>query len=232
MFVTNIRTFGPLSLITSILITAIMFVLGLEPLELENEGLPSAYEIVFIIASVVVTMLTSIAIIKTVADPMENDLTDLYRFAVRTFPAYVWVSILMGLSIMIGFVLFIVPGIYLLISFAFAALIVVLEGAGGVEALKRSRAYVKGYWFNVFRRYAFLLFVGLSMLLVLEIFFGSTLKAFENSYWYSVLMGTLGTLVTCFTTSYTYLMYTDLKNAQAAQPDQDVANENIEASTL
>jgi hypothetical protein len=51
-----------------------------------------------------------------------------------------------------GFVLFIVPGVWLSVMFSLAIIIAVTERTSGWKALMRSRAYVSGNWFAVFGR--------------------------------------------------------------------------------
>lgn len=58
-------------------------------------------------------------------------------------------GVISGLAVGLGFVLLIVPGVYLWIAFSFALIIVAAERHSGSDALKMSRDYVKGYWFDV-----------------------------------------------------------------------------------
>ncbi len=60
------------------------------------------------------------------------------------------VSIVAGLLIAVGFVLLIVPGLYLITIWSVVIPVVVLEHTGVGESLSRSRALVRGYAWTVF----------------------------------------------------------------------------------
>jgi hypothetical protein len=60
--------------------------------------------------------------------------------------------VLAALLSAVGFVLFIVPGVWLLVRFSFAAQAVVVEGRRGPQALARSAQVVRGRWWSTFGR--------------------------------------------------------------------------------
>ena len=57
-----------------------------------------------------------------------------------------WVSLLAGLGILAGFFLFVVPAIYLAVSWSIAVPVLLGEDLRGRRALRRSRALVSGRW--------------------------------------------------------------------------------------
>lgn len=61
-----------------------------------------------------------------------------------------WIAILVGLIEMGGFILLIIPGVIFAVWFMFSDLILVAEGKRGLEALLKSKEYVKGYWWKLF----------------------------------------------------------------------------------
>lgn len=61
----------------------------------------------------------------------------------------IWVQIMLGVGVVIGFILLIVPGIYLLVVWSVVLPVVVLEGLN-FDAFRRSRALVKGSGWSVF----------------------------------------------------------------------------------
>jgi hypothetical protein len=65
----------------------------------------------------------------------------------RLFPVIV-ASILYGLAMLGGFILFIIPGLILWLTLAFYALCIVLEGDGILESLKHSHRLVWGNWWR------------------------------------------------------------------------------------
>jgi hypothetical protein len=69
-----------------------------------------------------------------------------FAVARRRFWAIVGTGFLAGLAIMVGTLLFVVPGILLAIMFFAAGQVVVLEGNSGPDALGRSRDLARGAW--------------------------------------------------------------------------------------
>lgn len=73
--------------------------------------------------------------------------------------SYWWISILVGLITMLGFLLLIIPGIIFSIWFSLAAYVLVSEDLKGMKALSRSKQLIKGYWWKIFWRFLVLGFV-------------------------------------------------------------------------
>jgi hypothetical protein len=66
--------------------------------------------------------------------------------------SFMWLFSLVGFVVTGGFLLFIIPGIVFLVWFTFAQFILASEGDRGMDALLKSKEYVKGNWFDVFLR--------------------------------------------------------------------------------
>lgn len=77
-----------------------------------------------------------------------------------------WVGILTAVATSVGYLLLIIPGIIFTVWFTFSYFVVLEEQQRGVSALKTSKKYVAGYWFEVFGR-MFALFVVVTVGLVL-----------------------------------------------------------------
>ena len=75
---------------------------------------------------------------------------ELFRSATPVIVPLFLAGLLAGVLIAIGFVLLIVPGLILLTIFAVVAPVVVIERCSPVEALRRSRALVRGNGWRVF----------------------------------------------------------------------------------
>jgi hypothetical protein len=82
---------------------------------------------------------------------------------------FICVSSLFGFIVGGGFLLFLVPGVIFLVWFLFSQLIVVAENERGMDALLKSREYVRDHWFSVFVRASviWLVSMGLSFLPVI-----------------------------------------------------------------
>ena len=66
-----------------------------------------------------------------------------------TFIPLMWIGFLTGFIICGGFIFFIIPGIIFMVWFFFAQFILIKEDVHGMDALLKSREYVRGEWFNV-----------------------------------------------------------------------------------
>jgi hypothetical protein len=80
----------------------------------------------------------------------EVSVGEAYRFVLPKFGRLIWASILVGLIIMLGFVLFIVPGVIFSLWFALAAAVVVIEDRKATESMGRSRLLAKGNLGKIF----------------------------------------------------------------------------------
>jgi hypothetical protein len=72
------------------------------------------------------------------------------RFALtRVFPL-LWLYILLGLGVLLGFICLVIPGIILYVLWAVAVPALMVEGLRGTKALGRSRELVSGRWWQTF----------------------------------------------------------------------------------
>jgi hypothetical protein len=93
-------------------------------------------------------------VVKLVQDVQDgrrdNSIGDLIRSVEPVFWPLVGVSILFGLGVGLGFILLIIPGLFLLVIWSVVAPVTVLERPGVFHAFGRSRALVRGNGWNVF----------------------------------------------------------------------------------
>ena len=73
-----------------------------------------------------------------------------YRFGFHRLGSVLLVSVLVGLAIIGGLILFIIPGIYIGIRLCVSMEALVVEGRRGTEAMGRSWALVGGHWWHAF----------------------------------------------------------------------------------
>ena len=113
--------------------------------------------------------------------------------------SFFWVSLLVGLAVLGGFILFFIPGVIFCVWFCLSIFVFVSEDLKGTAALKRSKQLVKGYWWPVFGR---ILLIALVSIVI------SLLKP-------------IGPIVNIFFTGpfvviFEYMLYQDLKRAKQA----------------
>jgi hypothetical protein len=94
------------------------------------------------------------ALVEAVRDVREGradlSLGDTFRRVQPKLPAIIIAGILAGIAIAIGFILLIVPGLFLLTIFSMVIPAIVLENRSAGEAFGRSRELVRGNGWNVF----------------------------------------------------------------------------------
>ncbi len=71
-------------------------------------------------------------------------------FVSRRIHSILWITFLAGLIGILGFILCIIPGVYLWVGFTVAVPVLLTERIKGYHALSRSRSLVKGRWWSVF----------------------------------------------------------------------------------
>lgn len=107
--------------------------------------------------------------------------------------AFFWLFSLLGYIVAGGYLLFLIPGVIFTIWFIFSQYILATENMGGMNALLKSKAYVKARWFDVFIRFLVIwaISTGAGMIPLFGII--------------------LAFLIAPFSMIYTYLIYEDLK---------------------
>lgn len=71
------------------------------------------------------------------------------RYAVTRLWSLVWLTVVFGFLLVVGFVACLVPGIYLYVAWSVAVPALLLEDVRGWKALKRSKELVTGRWWPV-----------------------------------------------------------------------------------
>jgi hypothetical protein len=98
-------------------------------------------------------------------------------YAAERIGPLIWLGLMTGILLGIGFILIIVPGIYLLVVWAVAVPVLMFEGRGGWGALSRSRELVNGHWWSTFGA----LLLGLLCIVGAGILVGAILGGIANS---------------------------------------------------
>jgi hypothetical protein len=82
----------------------------------------------------------------------KTDVDASYKATIPMFWSLVWVFILEVFIVIGGFFMFIIPGIWLSIALSFCVFVFIVENRRGLDVLRQSKEYVKGYWWAVFGR--------------------------------------------------------------------------------
>lgn len=155
--------------------------------------------------------------------------SEAYKSAATFFWRYIGLSILTSLAITIGFILLIIPGVIVSVWLAFASMVLVLERSEIVEAMKRSKEYVRGKWWGVFGRLIAATFIAL---LTLAILFG-VIRFLPIPLWVeNMIMSLVSMLIAPVMVGYMYLMYQDLKGSGTGTSTNPYTPEINPESTL
>ncbi len=140
-----------------------------------------------------------------------------FAYAWSRFGALLWLAILTVVFVSIGFVLLVIPGIWLVVAVSVAVPALMYEGVGGFAAMKRSISLVDKHWWATFLRLlvAFILYVVASF--IIGAIVGGLAAAFSvgNVTLYEIIYGILRALVvillTPFTAAVVTVIYIDLR---------------------
>ena len=124
-------------------------------------GVPGGAALVLLGA--VVSVILTIVVLRT----MDHDAAELDAIPdgvtdglLKTSVFLIIAGIIQGVAIAIGFVLLIIPGLFILVSLYFTQVFIAVEGEGPIEALSSSWALSKGDRFSIFGLVLVLIVVG------------------------------------------------------------------------
>ena len=160
--------------------------------------------LVFISAMIIVQIWSQVALIYAIKDDKDIRIKESYRKGWRKIKQFFWVSILVGFITMGGFIFFAVPGFIFSVWFAFATFIVITEDLKGMDAILKSREYVRNYWWAVFWRFLFLCIV----------VFGFTILVTVATLLLPFLADLVSIALTPLIIIYSFLIYNDLKKVK------------------
>ena len=175
--------------------------------------------LVLFLAMITVQFWSQIALIYAIKDSEEGiGIKESYRRGWCKIKPFIWVSVLSSLIIFSGFILFYIPGIIFSIWFSFAVFIVVAEDLKGMDAILKSREYIRNYWWQVFWRGLFLAVVMVGVIVVVFIF--SILIKLVSSFLIgelaikdvlNLIINFASVTIVPFITIYSFLIYDNLR---------------------
>lgn len=113
--------------------------------------------LVLYLAVIIIQLWSQVALIYAIKDSVENiGIKESYRRGWHKIKSFFWVLILSSFIIMGGYMFFVIPGIIFTIWFIFTIYIVVVEDLKGMDAILKSREYIRNYWWSVFWRLSFM----------------------------------------------------------------------------
>jgi len=157
--------------------------------------------------------------------------------ALKILLSYVWVAFLVGLAVLGGYMLLIVPGIIFAVWFSLAIYILIFEEKKGTKALLRSKQLVQGRWWSVLWKflgfgllimaasYAVFIPAGIVSMIIstLSKFLGSimgNITMIIMSFLFGVVMFIIQFFITSFGIVYGVLVYKNLKEIKEEKPKE------------
>ncbi|MGI6103261.1 MAG: hypothetical protein ACOYBJ_01400 [Patescibacteria group bacterium] len=158
------------------------------------------------------------AALEVITHPSEDvDYVSAHRRILPRLLGFILTSILVSLATLLGFVLFIIPGVLVAVWYSLSIYVYFAERTGVFEAMSRSKAYVTGYWWAVFGRNLLLGLVvmlvaasaGVAGSIILMVVFGADapVSAVLASLFFVFLM----TAISVYGYAYAYALYEALR---------------------
>jgi hypothetical protein len=130
-----------------------------------------------------------------------------YKAVTRWFLPLIWLVILDMLVLLGGAVMLIIPAIWLSVGLTFVTYVLVIEDRRGLDVLRQSRDYVKGYWWAILGRMLLLLIVLLVVSAILQLPFA----LLGGRILQSVVSMIFILLIVPFSVIYEYTMFQNLR---------------------
>jgi len=174
-----------------------------------GSGLTIFSSILFSVLIILIQSWESIALLYAIKDNQEKiGIVESYRRGWHQILSYLWVSSLVGFVILGGSFLLFFPGIIFAVWFSLAVFILIAEGLKGMDALLKSREYVRGNWSGVAWRFFFIGAMSLIIYLVIVLIFALLRVPFRQGI--SRLI--FGLFLSPLIMTYAFLIYKNLKS--------------------
>jgi hypothetical protein len=121
-----------------------------------NSDAGNALGLISMLVAVMIGVVGNGAYVRAVGDiylQREASLGTCIRVGIRNACTMLTASFLGVVGIILGFIVLIIPGVFLMVRWFLVSPIIIVEGLGAVEALKRSWTLVSGSWCYVFCTY-------------------------------------------------------------------------------
>ena len=167
--------------------------------------------ILFII-SILFSLWGSLSLAFLFKEKFQIKVKESYKKTSELILPYLLIVLMTYFLIFVGFLLFIIPGIYLTITLGFVLFALVMENYQGLKALVRSFNLVRGYFWPTFVRYLSLLF------LFLLLFFPSVPLSFipQLGFYLQIIYNLFITiLIVPFSLLFSYYIFNSLREIKA-----------------
>lgn len=178
-----VRNFGPVAIVTLLvllplaLLQVIVFSAVIDTEAVDGEvGFVSdsgaiGATVVTVLLSALGNILVTVAVFRLLAGAYLGERVRWQAslaFAGKRLHSAIWLAILYGLLVVIGFILLFLPGIFIAVALSVSFVALCVEDKRGTKALRRSFGLVRGRWWATFA----ILLLALLIIIVVSIVFG------------------------------------------------------------
>jgi hypothetical protein len=209
----------PLTLISAVIVRLLepplttTDVNGIPTLETRSFGVILAASLIGAAIAVIISAILQAATMRgaalaTVGDPVDIEAS--YKWGLKRFGSVLLVAVLVGLSVGIGFILLIIPGIIFLTFLSVSIPALVIENRRGTDAMKRSWNLVSGNFWHV------LGVIVVAFLITAVV--SSVLRSIGGSNWFVAwIFNAIAQIITApFSALVSVLLYLDLRARKEA----------------
>ncbi len=218
-------TFVGIGILPALIITALLATFGGGLILLEDkikslDFTPSVIApiilsiIVLVIITIIIKLCEQAALMYAIKDNQEQiGIIEAYKRGLPKIGSLFWISFLTGIILLIGFILLIIPGIIFAVWFAFAGFILISEDIKGMDALKKSKEYVKGRFGSVLWHIFFISALFLIILIALGFTFGIIISLLKIPFGAEIIEIILGSFLGPLLATYFFVLYQNLKSS-------------------
>jgi hypothetical protein len=190
--------------------------IGLEMLSSDYDASPGFAEMAIpaVVAYLVVApLITAICVhaLSSVASGGSPGAREAIVNGFESFTPIFFAVLLAALGIVIGLLIFILPGVYLFVRWYFVPQAVVLEGARDAGALRASGRLVEGEWWRTFGMVVLVNVLALLVVLLLGYPFAAAADSTDRAIWALAGQIVSGSVTQPFAALFSTLLYFDLR---------------------
>lgn len=170
-----------------------------------NYGIMTLGIVLFMLASFLFTISINEFIVLYVNKKNPEDITvvEIFKNVKKRFWSYFGGGILVGLMVISGMIILLIPGIYLAVATMYVFIIISEEGKGVGDAISRSFKVVSGYWWTSF---GYIIVIGFLVMAITYIIQIPTISI-STYFLISDTESTIGAIIYGITSGLSYIIY-------------------------
>lgn len=139
-----------------------------EPMMMVSRFVLTLLGLVVVIAFIYISIIAQAGLYIMIRDRAENlTIKESFLRAKKIAWKYFSLGVIVSLFVFLWCLLFVIPGIYMMVAYSVATWVFICEGISGTAAIKRSKELVKGYWWAVASRLVLVYLVVYAVVIIL-----------------------------------------------------------------